>query len=290
VSDPPWRHHAAVFAALALILAGCLFVAWFSGDGDSRYRSLIVGTLWGQTTLAAIWMVFGREHIALRFLLCMSWLSTISLALVVYRLWLPGLPVSWISHTLVWTSILAQWLLAQVPLQIVRIANEVLIAHIAEDSVAALSKPQFQIRQLLIVTAVVAVVLGLARVLTPPLEFGRFFVHDAMQFLFLVATNVIVTVPLAFCVLSPRRPIAVAIFALLCVTLGSAAEIVLYSITFSGSRSFNAELALILLTKNLTTSAWVVAVLGSLRLGGYRLTSTKSASQGIGQTGRKHAI
>ena len=160
------------------ILALSWFVlALFDPDGPGKaweYVGLgyLFGTIFGQTTLAGAWAAFGPFRWRWRLLLAPVWLVLLW-ACVAFSIGLHGGPGDPLFLLLLAGCLLGQWILVLLPFAGLALGYRVQLVH-GSDGAAGIdqgidpgSKPrqlQFGIRQLLILTTIVAVVLGILQV------------------------------------------------------------------------------------------------------------------------------
>ena len=99
-------------------------------------------------------------------------------------------------------------------------------------------------------------------------------VGEAPAFAFVVATNVVLTLPLALAALLPRFALPACGVGLVSIALGTWAEFSLLGYFIPGGpRSPDPDVMVMFWIMNFTQAAWVLAGLGILRRGGYRLGS-----------------
>jgi hypothetical protein len=136
-------------------------------------------------------------------------------------------------------------------------------------SVEGRSENQFGIRQLMIITATVAIVLGVSRavVLAIAPTFDGRVGGEAAIFIFLAAAGILMTLPLIVATLLPRLALPASLVILLLIGLGTAWELPLMRAfqTAPGPDTWH------FVWINAVQAAWILAVAGVVRLGGHRL-------------------
>src|SRR6185369_8278147 len=117
-----------VLAALVVMgwIGSCLLVATGWASPDTRPAlALVLGTMFGQATLAAVWTALGPGKLRWRMGLCAAWMA------VLIGSWVAGLIADMVVHLfggsrrdsdlyLIWNAIFGQWLVGQIPLWILR--------------------------------------------------------------------------------------------------------------------------------------------------------------------------
>ena len=121
---------------------------------------VVLGTLFGQASLAAAWTALGPFRLIMRLPMSAAWIAAMVLLVAVGESHMPlqGLLIVGGAFT-------GQWLLVQMPLwTLVRIYG-LRIAHGGDLKASPAADQQFGIGQLMILTGIVAVVLGAGRLL-----------------------------------------------------------------------------------------------------------------------------
>lgn len=266
----------------AAVVSGWPLIALMDFDalGILGYRRVLIaltlGTMFGQATLAATLMALGPGPLIRRLPLSLAWLFCLAFAMSINAfLYLQPNPAIIIIATL------GQWLLAQAPLWALawrRALGIRLRDELTERSPAQL---QFGISQLMILTAIVAVLLGAGRILAPAIKSivdgGSW--SEAPVFAFVVATNVVLTLPLALGVLIPQRAGLACVLGLLFVGLATWCELSLLWVFIPGTSAPDADIVAMFWTMNYLQAAWVLVPLGILRLDGYRLVAGAANSE-----------
>ena len=202
--------------AAVVILGGSLVVGWgllvaanLHGAPSSQSHVAIgylMGTVFSQTTVAAAWAALGPFLFMWRIPLSLLWTTITLLAFAVgIAIHSPG-DMQVDVLIVMWLCVIGQWLAVQIPLWGAALGWGLRIAHGDSDPRAA-KRLQFGIRQLMIVTAIVAAIFGAGRVIVANLA-GRFSQaiadDDAVVFVFLAAAGIILTLPLVLATLLSR--------------------------------------------------------------------------------------
>jgi hypothetical protein len=235
---------------------------------------LVFGTFFGQALLASAWVALGPLPLVWRLPLSLGWLAALVVALAMnMSIHGPGTDEIIVVFG---GAALGQWLLAQVPLWGLALGYGLRLRHVSEASRAIDRKElQFGIRQLMIVTAVVAVVLGIGRATVAWLiTIEDFRSGPVLIISFLAIAGIVMTLPLVLSALLPRLAVPASLVVLVLIGLGTATELPLLTALsnrvggagpdpghFYGINGFQCF--------------WALAVIGALRLGGYGLTAVK---------------
>jgi hypothetical protein len=236
---------------------------------------LLVGMMFAQATLAAGWTAFGPLPLAWRLPLALVWLASVTLAFTLNMLLHHGGDV---FGVLAWVGmLLGQWLLAQIPLWVLRHWKRLHVCHQAEMATGRpASDQQFGIRQLMILTAVIATLLGGGRAIILSLELewlDRTSMSDEVPLLiFMPLCNVLLALPLLMGPLLPRRPVWGCVVGLGFVCLVTAFEVPV-ALALSPHPPSRWEDVIVFCSMNYFHAAWATATLFLLRLAGYRLVS-----------------
>ena len=271
-----------VFLWVAPVIGvGLLIMALLSprpGGGALEYVAIgfLLGTMFGQGTLVSAWTAFGPAPLVWRLPLSLLWLVLLvgALAVSVARSGGPNVE----AIVVIGGCLVGQWLLVQVPLWCLRLGYGVRLRHV--DDTGFLLDPrdrQFGIRQLMIFTTIIAVILGAGRFLVtrlaPHLTLGTS--GDGPLFIFLAVAAIIVTLPLMLAALLPRLAVPAVISILVLVGLLTAWEIPLLS-RFHGGGGRPDTMHMVAI--NSVTAAWVLAVVVIVRFNGYRLSLFRGVS------------
>lgn len=264
---------------ILLLLTPLLGLSWLllaavEPEGPNQLEHFIIGfllgTMFGQATLASAWAALGPAPLLWRLPLSLGWVAILVIAFLV------NISVNNFGGNIEVALILGgclggQWLLVQMPLWGLALGYGVNLRH-RDDPPLAIRERQFGIRQLMILTAIVAVVLGACRwVVTAAMaELQGTNWGEAAVFFMLAAAGIVMTLPLIIAALLPRFAWLATAGVLVLIWLGTWYELPLVNMVGGGPNIWH--LAFI----NGFQAAWVLAVVGLLRLCGY----------GIGQPAR----
>lgn len=192
---------------LPLLALSWVLLAALMPRGPNQLEHVIIGyllgTMFGQATLASAWMALGPAPLLWRLPLSLGWIAALSLAFILNIDLHGGGPGTGIA--LVMAACLGGiWLLVQAPLWGLAVAYGVRLRHWS-DPPETNHERQFGIRQLMILTAIVAVVLGACRWIVG--EAAPHFDGDSRNvwiFVFLAGAGIVMTLPLLVATLLPR--------------------------------------------------------------------------------------
>lgn len=261
------------YLVLALLLPmlglSWLLLAALEPDGPNQLEHILIGfllgTMFGQTTLAAAWTALGPGPLLWRLPLSLGWVATLAIAFMV-NLALNNHGGDSEVVLLMAACMGGQWLLVQLPLWGLAVFYGVRLRHRSDPERTARDH-QFGIRQLMILTAIVAVVLGACRWLVAA-TFNQFegAAHEAPVFIFLAVAGIAMTLPLMMAALLPRYAWLATLLALVLIVIGTWYELPLVTMVYGRGGGPNIwHLTFI----NAFQAAWVLAIVGSLRLCGY---------------------
>jgi hypothetical protein len=134
-----------------------------SGLLETLSIGFFLGTMLGQTTLAAAWAPLGPGPLVWRLPLSLIWLALLALGLTLNLALHRGPPGDFVI--LMGLCLLGQWVLLQFPLWGLALGYGIHLRHADDALESDRRQRQFGIRQLIIVTAIVGVTLGLGRML-----------------------------------------------------------------------------------------------------------------------------
>jgi hypothetical protein len=199
----------------------------FSGSTNDAYWGAILGAIFGQIALLAVWTAWGPSRLHWRaatglfgmLLLCVSFLYSRRRDLGE-------------DEFMIALLFLAQWFTMQMPLWFTRIGfrwrlawpNEVFLDHPRREL-------QFGIRQLFGWTAMVAILMGICRVVLPELEADRMHGIDArmmIAFAILLFANSLLAVPVVWAAFARTRLTLWWSMAGACAVVLTTAELVTY--------------------------------------------------------------
>lgn len=257
-----------------LVLAQWL-VAAFSNDkqpgkfSEALFVGSFWGTLFGHTTLAAAWTAFGPAPFVVRLPLALLWVATLPIAIAV-NLHVNSGPTGMAIP--IGSTLFAQWLVLQFPLWGLALGMGLRLQHRDDiDQRPGMDPPQFTIRQLFIVTAIVGVLFGLGRLLLPVVvQVGR----EASIFWLLAAAELLLALPLVLVVL--LRRITIPGMLLMLVLIGTASFWQIPFLQLDKSSSLRWYLMICI---NVGTSLVMLSLLIAIRLNGYSLVATRPSAK-----------
>jgi hypothetical protein len=256
-----------VIPVTGLIALGCLLLAVVRpepGEGEFVVIGLIFGTLFGHTTLAAAWCALGPLPLVWRLPLSLLWLAALVASFVAQN---PPGPTE--MFVVLAAAMLGQWLIVQAGLWVLAIAYGWRLRFQAgpDSSAPPQRERQFGIRQLMIVTAIVGVLLGTGRIILTnlPAEWnvpGR----DVAVIVFLGVAAILVTLPLVVAALLPKRSVPACVVVLIVIGVATIWE---FPLLARVDPSAPAEVGYLLCWINAFTAAWILSFTLSVRLCGY---------------------
>ncbi|MCI0357381.1 MAG: hypothetical protein L0211_02715 [Planctomycetaceae bacterium] len=275
--DP--RIRAALWAGPVVVLALVLMAAV---PPESHAKPLeyftigvVFGTFFAQAMLAAAWTALGPLPLIWRLPLSLAWLAASVVALAM-NITINGPRGDYEVAVVFGVVALGQWLVAQAPLWGMAVGYGLRVRHASESSPGQDRKErQFAIRQLLIVTTIVAVVLGIGRavvlavVSNTVIESGPIIIIS-----FLAIAGLVMTLPLILAALLPRHALPASLVVLVLIGLGTATELPLLTSLHpaaGGGPHIGHFFAI-----NGFQCFWILAVIGALRRAGYSLTAACS--------------
>jgi hypothetical protein len=271
------------FTIAVAAVCGWVLVALFdpSGPREAFHVGLMLGTVYGQVTVAAAWTALGSAQFAGRVLPAVLGVGGLSVAIAFMAG--KGTAVSLNDVALVGGSMLGQFVLlalvllglrARLRLRMDRLTRQ----EATEQTQAGIGfRPQFAIRQLMVVTALVAVTLGIGRILVEAIDWqalannpvGR----EAPIFTYVVLVNVLFTVPLALAALVRQGVVLACAIGLAFIAGATWLEIAAAQPFLPGSLTSRTNI--IFWTMNATQAAWVLGLLLVARGAGYRLSRSE---------------
>jgi len=245
-----------------------------SGWWQAVAVGLVFGSMFGQATLAAAATVFLAAPLWLRLPVSLFWVFMLGLGLAI-NVSVNGGPsdMGFVFGALVF----AQWLVLQLLLWPIRFAFGIKLSHFqSEPSFSDPSRRQFGIRQLMIVTAAVGVLLGIGRV-TIPVLIDRLSVlrHDLPVHAFLVVAEVMLTLPLVLAALLRRFTFVGILLALAFVAGATFVEVPLLQLLVGNNGIETSDFVGV----NAVASALVTAALIAVRLNGYSLATPRGGAK-----------
>jgi hypothetical protein len=265
------RYLVCIPAALLMSIGWLILaLAWPEGSANRHLMiGLMLGTMFGHTTVAAGWSAFGPGPLILRMPLSAA---MVAMCVLIFTASIFVRSRGEVGLGMVLAGcLLAQWTLVQVPLWILGISYGIRMRH-REDAQGEDDRRarQFGIRQLLIATTVLAVVLAIGRFVVLNAD-GGIVDGEALIFALLGVAAVLMSLPLLMAALLPRYSVvAVAVVSLL-IAVGTFFELPLLQ-RFQGSGPETVDLIWI----NLCTSLWIVAFVTATRLSGYGIAQART--------------
>ena len=236
-----------------------------SGPLEYALIGYLIGTMFGQATLAAAWTALGPMPLLWRLPLSLAWIGALCVAFIINVVASSGPDMQ--VALIIAACLGAQWLLVQIPLWGLAVGYGVWLRHWS-DPPQTVQDRQFGIRQVMILTGIVALVLGVCRWIAG--ETAVYFQNTDWQgiiiFIFLTAAGIVMSLPLLIAGLLPRRWLVAVMVALFWIVVGTWIELPLVMIlpNRGGGPDFW-HLAFI----NGFQAAWVLAVVAIVRWCGY---------------------
>ena len=266
-----------------VVVGAMLWLSWvvlalFDPDGPrpAEYLGIgyLFGTLFGQTTLAAAWAALGPLPWFVRLPLALLWIM-ILWTCVLFNIGLHGGPDAEFYLVLA-GCLLGQWIVVQLPLWGLALSQGLHVQHRSDAGLSAFPDElprqlQFGIRQLFVLTAIVAVVLGALRALVLLIiaRIGDKGMGEAAIFIFLAVAAVVMTLPLVMAALLPRLAVLATLAVLVLIGVATYWELPLLGLLPKTAGPDMWHFIFI----NTITSAWIVVIISALRVGGYCLTA-----------------
>jgi hypothetical protein len=221
-----------------------------------------LGSLFAHATLAAAWAALGPGRFAWRFPLSIAWAISLPIAVGINS-GLNGFPNDIVI--LVGGSLLAQWVVLQIPLWTLALGFGLHLRH-NEDVEGKGNGGQisFGIRHLLIIMLIVGVGLGIGRTIVSNVEVTRF--REILVFIFLAAAAVVLTLPLLLSALVRRMAVLGVLLALLFIGVVTALELPLLNLLGGSGPSAHHFLAI-----NFASAGLILVSALVVRLNGYCL-------------------
>jgi hypothetical protein len=255
-----------------LIALGWLLIAFLDPDPPGRLGEYIglgffFGTMFGLTTMAAAWTAFGPGPLVWR--LPLSFLGVVMLAVAIgFNVGMNGGPRD--APLVVGGCLLGQWLVVQLPLWGLAMGYGLRLRH--RDDFSLVSDPrerQFGIRQLMIITTIVAVVFGVGRLIVPNLKFASN--GEPAIFAFLAVAAIVITLPTVLASLLPRLALPATFLTLVLIVLATAWELPMFRSTGVGRRGGPDAMHFVWI--NAFTTVWLMALVLVVRFNGYALSA-----------------
>lgn len=250
-----------------LVVVGLLLLVLLDGSlPHPIIGGFLWGTLFGHTTLAAAWTAFGPSPLLWRLPLSLLWIAALTVALICnLKFHGIGAPDEFVA--VVAACLAGQFAFLQLPFWGLVLSYGLRLRY-RETTILRLDprETQFGIRQLMIFTTIVAVVLGVGRFAVTYLP--PFAEHQGATpaLIFLGVTAILVTLPLILAALLPRFAIPAVAVVLVLIGLLTAFELPLMNRFYNGGISDS----LLFVFINAFTAAWILAVVSLVRISGYR--------------------
>lgn len=252
---------------LPLLIGSWLLMAFLHPDMGVKLTyigSIVVCILLVQTTIASAWVALGPLPFLWRLPLSIGWVVCLSAAVATNMARVTTTP--WEKAFLLFGMLAGgHWMFAQVPFWLLASRYSLALDHFTRHAVTA-CKSQFGIRQVLILTTIVATVLALGRAAVLLLDIAP---DDRAVFPVQIGCFVIAHVTLLFpLILSPLLPRHAIVCTLLTCTMiyfFSWAQGLIFA-RFGMGISFSE-----LLVSNYWQGSWAIAISGTLRIFGYVL-------------------
>jgi hypothetical protein len=265
------------YTVVGLVLLAMVDVQANAGPPEELVVGYVLGTIYGQSLVAAAWVALGPGQLWARSLASLGWIVLQIVAVAIQTAAHRG-PDDVLEILAI--SALVLWIAAQVPLWTFAWWFGCFLRPVQEASPAtdALRDHQFGIRQLMIVTAVVSVVLGLGRVAILNDWFQLESNHETATFAFLLLAAAVMMLPLIFAAFLRRHAVLAVLFVLLLIAGLTAAELPLHDSLVSrpGPNAWH------LIWINAFTTFWVLLFVVTARLCGWRFGSRHLAAATTG--------
>jgi len=257
-----------------LAMLGLLFLALADPDAmDGGLWILVHSTIFGQTSLVAAWCALGPFSLARRLAISSMWLAAIVVAL--------GLNDSLVGRSddvdVILTFgavVLIHWALVATPLWLLATWQGLRFdSEHRHDPVEHLDR-QIGIREAMVVTAAVAVVLGAANFRSGGLGEVKMNWEVGRVLGLLTGVSVAVGLPLIVGMLYIRGWLRQVASVLLFVAAVTALELLLLPMAFSGAR-IDQSTCVFFSFFNLIQSLWIMVAISLLRLGGFSIISKR---------------
>lgn len=255
---------------LPLHLTACIVLAAVPINPNSNFEHMfigaILGTLYSQTTIAVAWTALGPGPLAVRLPLSLLWIF-VMLAVVGIALDLRGEPAG--IGTILAYSQGTQWIVAQLPFWTIAFIFRLRLRHFTDPDQDNAPRGQFGIAQLMIITGIVGVILGLGRILITSNVLRWMPDREMPIFFFLVGVAIVMTIPLVFAAFLSRYAVWAVLVAIVFIVAITIAELPLLEATV-GRRGGPDVMHLVWI--NVFTTAWVLLHVVATRLAGYQFS------------------
>jgi hypothetical protein len=271
------QHKRTVFVVLCgIIVLGWIFVAAFTGPLDVVPGGLLLGTIFGQVALSAAWAALGPLPLKWRWPLAATWQSCLTLAVGVNIASEDDAPLMILF--VVGGSMLGQWLLLQALLWGLATFARVQVADAHSVPIEEMPNDrQFGIRQLLLLTLLVAVVLGAGRLLLGGMRSDSFEDWTEVLLIFgsIALAEALLALPLIIAPLLPKGASIACLGSLVVLAVGTTGQTWLMDKLVPGGATSGYWMYGSL---NVSVAAWILGCLLMLRRCGFRLVSRGTAA------------
>jgi hypothetical protein len=261
---------------LGWLLLAALHPSQLPAPIQNAIGGCLLGTLFGQVSLAAGWCALGPLSLMSRLPLAFGWMGALVVALG-FNIAFDGPPGGGLMIlVIVGAALIVQWLLVQLPIwPLVALYGLRICSQGAAAAPNYLRDGQFGIRQLMILTITVALVLGIGRLALGGLKADDFrgVASGVAIFAFLAISATLISIPLITAALLPRKTLLAIGAALGLVVLTTIVEIPLMRRVGWSPTEYDTVVWM-----NVSLSAWILGTLLLLRAGGYRLAARAAAT------------
>ncbi len=269
------RRRLSICGAALILLSNVLLL--LIGPDAHEFVSIgfMLGTLFGQTTLAAAWAVLGPHALVLRLPLSLIWTVSLFAAVVIHAGMYAFDPVVLIIGVVAF----AQWLLILGFFGCLARCYGLCVGNPAQaDTTYHPRNLQFGIRQLMVLTGVIGVIFGIGRLALPQLIQVASNTSgsngEAITFLFLGACAILMSLPLLLAGLLHRYAFLLVAVLLCLIGVGTVWQLpLLKSVGGVGPDAMH------LVWINFFTCAWTLVFIGLVRWCGYRLATRASTTE-----------
>jgi hypothetical protein len=198
-----WRLAVMVVASCVLLAVAISWLEAISGIGwlNDIVAGFALGTLFQQPILAGAWAALGSGTSSFRLMFSCAWTNAIGLACTLGILSQPGAE-DWL---MLWATILVVWVLTLVLLGLVRMLMHVRLLPAEFRQTGANRTGQFGLRQLCLLTAIVSVLLGLARWIVVSGWFTQYLTESGPFMGFLFGSLLVLSLPCLLAAFLPTR-------------------------------------------------------------------------------------
>ena len=271
------------------IIVGAVGIGWLllallnpDGQGSGEFvTGILLGTLFGQVSLVAAWTALGPFSLIRRLPLAFTVLAAISISISVNLARDNNNEL--VALLILCGALLLQWILVQAPVWLLVVVYGLRIHHRCDAPLGNQSSNlQFGIRQVMTLTALVAVVLGACRMLLGGLQLevgDDGWWETCVIFGFIVLTNCVVSLPMVAASLLPKHALLASVGSLTFAALACLLEVPLFNVIVDNlGPSSTTENYVTFFVLNLVQCFWVLAPVAVLRWGGYGINSPRSGA------------